>query len=632
MAVGRFRELINQMRSRRRDSTTYAMQGTGTAVTLLLLLLKVCSAAPHGGSAPAPTAEMFSPHSNGQLTTAQSVVAERDMATTWDTEAGVSELTTHTAGTSGDTVPPTTTELGWTTHRDQEGTTTTTTTTGDDHTEQAATTELRQTQTQAWEEWTTQASTLLNGALGDVGNSDSHYVTAESDRTVATDTLEKDEQASAGAELQCRDCMTPAEVPAVGTEEEALETETKPASRDVTGPQLHLQHHAYDPANPYDHFDSDSEEQEMEVEQEHHPQTAAGSQEEERDQQQEEEEEETLGGLEYEDSLGPGSTEGQPAAAAVATTQRSYLLQLAGNSTIVMLRRSDFAKYLKLNLAARLSLEYDNVKVNRVLLEPPRLLVNVSVITPDEGGGGGAGAAGGGPQPEDQQEEPLHALAEANATLLELSGEEYHVVRMLPLRSRKSSRDGGAGGDQEEEGDAEDLEAAERYTDGELAAYCVLGGACAVAAVGALLLASARYLRGLAACLLGGGGGGGAGAGGGHGGGEALLQSFLSAPWRLRHHRMADAAGAAPGAPSVIYSGSFAGSGADATASWTSGLQPQQQQQQQSPSTPAASRLRLFSCRSTSLLLPPRRIGLPTKDLLQPLSTPAGHENPAYRE
>ncbi|XP_049764536.1 uncharacterized protein LOC126092849 [Schistocerca cancellata] len=571
---------------------------------------------------------MFSPHSNGQLTTAQSAVAERDMTTTWDMEAGVSELTTHTAGTSGDSVPPTTTEPAWSTFRDQEGTTTTTTTaTGDDHTEQAATTELRQTQTQTWAEWTTQASTLVNGALGDVG--DSHDVTAESDRTVATDTLEKDEQASTGAELQCRDCRTPAEDPAVGAEEEALETETKPASRDVTGPQVHLQHHAYDPANPYDHFDSDSEEQEMEVEQEHHPQTAAGSQEEEHD-----EEEEALGGLEYEDSLGPGSTEGQPAAAAVATTQRSYLLQLAGNSTIVMLRRSDFAKYLKLNLAARLSLEYDNVKVNRVLLEPPRLLVNVSVVTPDEGGGGGAGAAGGGPQPEDQQEEPLHALAEANATLLELSGEEYHVVRMLPLRSRKSSRDGGTGG-QEEEGDAEDLEAAERYTDGELAAYCVLGGACAVAAVGALLLASARYLRGLAACLLGGGaGGGGGGAGGGGGGGEALLQSFLSAPWRLRHHRMADAGGAAPGAPSVIYSGSFAGSGADATASWTSGLQPQQQQQQQqqSPSAPAASRLRLFSCRSTSLLLPPRRIGLPTKDLLQPLSAPAGHENPGYRD
>lgn len=47
-------------------------------------------------------------------------------------------------------------------------------------------------------------------------------------------------------------------------------------------------------------------------------------------------------------------------------TGRWFLLLLAGNSTIVRLRQKDFAKYLKLNLAARLSLEYDEVKLNKV--------------------------------------------------------------------------------------------------------------------------------------------------------------------------------------------------------------------------------------------------------------------------
>lgn len=95
---------------------------------------------------------------------------------------------------------------------------------------------------------------------------------------------------------------------------------------------------------------------------------------------------------------------------------RWYLLLLAGNSTTVRLRQKDFAKYLKLNLAARLSVEYNDLRVNRVEFKP-LLMVNVTIFS----------------RPKDNEEVPLHMLAATNATLLELSGEEYHVVRFLTI-------------------------------------------------------------------------------------------------------------------------------------------------------------------------------------------------------
>lgn len=97
---------------------------------------------------------------------------------------------------------------------------------------------------------------------------------------------------------------------------------------------------------------------------------------------------------------------------------RWYLLLLSGNSTTVRLRQKDFAKYLKLNLAARLSVEYNDLRVNRVEFKP-LLMVNVTIFS----------------RPKDNEEVPLHMLADTNATLLELSGEEYHVVRFITIPS-----------------------------------------------------------------------------------------------------------------------------------------------------------------------------------------------------
>lgn len=131
------------------------------------------------------------------------------------------------------------------------------------------------------------------------------------------------------------------------------------------------------------------------------------------------------------------------------TPSRWFVLLLSGNSTVAQMRRTDFAKYLKLNLAARLSLEYDEIKINRVLVVPPRLMVNVSVVPVSERTSSAASAAAvaaaassslssWSPSASDktaaaisdrsvEDDDPLHNLVETNATLMELSGEEYRV-------------------------------------------------------------------------------------------------------------------------------------------------------------------------------------------------------------
>ncbi|KAI5753125.1 hypothetical protein M8J77_023695 [Diaphorina citri] len=115
-----------------------------------------------------------------------------------------------------------------------------------------------------------------------------------------------------------------------------------------------------------------------------------------------------------------------------------FILQLTGNSTIVKLRQNDFIKYLKLNLAARLSVEYNEVHLNQVVLKPPQLLVNISIISStDHTTSGGAGEEYVDVVDQTVEEAPLHRLAETNDTLLELSGEEYHVVRFLSLKSQE---------------------------------------------------------------------------------------------------------------------------------------------------------------------------------------------------
>ncbi|XP_067009432.2 uncharacterized protein [Anabrus simplex] len=301
----------------------------------------------------------------------------------------------------------------------------------------------------------------------------------------------------------------------------------------------------FDPSNPYSHWDSDSEEQEREMELQ-------------RLQDDPEDKNITLqiSASTSEEDKGPSPPP--------PLTGRSYLLLLAGNSTIVKLRQKDFAKYLKLNLAARLSLEYDDVRVNRVVLAPPQLLVNVSVVTPAEPVSENTAEEERLDESVLKEEAPLHMLAETNATLLELSGEEYHVVRLLPLRANPPTPES----EEDEDDDAVESSTllSEHHGDIELVIYTAIGGACAIVIFATLLITFGRYLR------------------------------VLEIPWpwrrpksfpstwnlpngRLRHHRMGDehltATSGPP--PTVIYSGSFAARAAAAAAgaSWVDDYQPQ---------------------------------------------------------
>lgn len=154
----------------------------------------------------------------------------------------------------------------------------------------------------------------------------------------------------------------------------------------------------------------------------------------------------------------PSSSSSSVLAADQNTPSRWFVLLLSGNSTVAQMRRTDFAKYLKLNLAARLSLEYDEVKINRVLVVPPRLMVNVSVVPVPErapvAAAAAASAATAAVSPSSsssssssprssstsvadasdrvaEDDDPLHNLVETNATLMELSGEEYRVSEII---------------------------------------------------------------------------------------------------------------------------------------------------------------------------------------------------------
>lgn len=150
------------------------------------------------------------------------------------------------------------------------------------------------------------------------------------------------------------------------------------------------------------------------------------------------------------DRGGSSSSSSSVLAADQNTPSRWFVLLLSGNSTVAQMRRTDFAKYLKLNLAARLSLEYNEIKINRVLVVPPRLMVNVSVVPVSERASVAAAAvaaaaastlrsrpssrsslaASNAAAPDRvpaEEDGPLHNLVETNATLMELSGEEYRV-------------------------------------------------------------------------------------------------------------------------------------------------------------------------------------------------------------
>jgi hypothetical protein len=344
------------------------------------------------------------------------------------------------------------------------------------------------------------------------------------------------------------------------SQQQAINHITRNSERDVSSrpPRLlpedkkhDIYHGPLESSDPYAHWDSDSEEQEHEMELQRFQEL---SKEEMENDEDDSTVVKTLGNT-VDADVGP-TTSPSPS---TLTNGRSYLLLLAGNSTIVRLRQKDFAKYLKLNLAARLSLEYDDVRVNRVVLAPPQLLVNVSVVTPSE-----AAAATSSEEVISEaalddaalkEEEPLHMLAETNATLLELSGEEYHVVRLLSLQSHTSEKK------LQGEGDLPSTSTIiiDHQSNTDLIIYTAVGSVCALVILAILFMTFSRYMRTL------------------HVQWPWQRPKHLYSSWtlpssHLRHRRMDEYPSAPAVPPTVIYSGSFA---ARAANSWVDEYQSQ---------------------------------------------------------
>ncbi len=100
-----------------------------------------------------------------------------------------------------------------------------------------------------------------------------------------------------------------------------------------------------------------------------------------------------------------------------AATWPWMVFVLTGNSTVASRRQRDLGTYLRLNLAARLDADYNDVIINRIILTSAAILANLSVEPSHllEG----VGASG------------LEALSQGNVTLLELSGHEFQVEKII---------------------------------------------------------------------------------------------------------------------------------------------------------------------------------------------------------
>ena len=87
---------------------------------------------------------------------------------------------------------------------------------------------------------------------------------------------------------------------------------------------------------------------------------------------------------------------------------------LSGNATVAARRQRDLGTYLRLNLAARLDADYNDVAINRIVLTGQSVLANISVEPSHLAASTG-----------------LEALGRGNVTLLELSGNEFQVERII---------------------------------------------------------------------------------------------------------------------------------------------------------------------------------------------------------
>lgn len=93
------------------------------------------------------------------------------------------------------------------------------------------------------------------------------------------------------------------------------------------------------------------------------------------------------------------------------------LLSIAGNATVVRLRKDDFVRYLRMNVASLTGSEYDLVRVNSVSYTP-HVMVNVSLDWSEAR--------------HHKIVKTLDNLATHNDTILDLSGLHYNLTDFVP--------------------------------------------------------------------------------------------------------------------------------------------------------------------------------------------------------
>ncbi|EEB14410.1 predicted protein [Pediculus humanus corporis] len=235
-----------------------------------------------------------------------------------------------------------------------------------------------------------------------------------------------------------------------------------------------------------------------------------------------------------------------------------YLFLLMGNTTIIQLRRKDFTKYLKLNLAARLSVEYDDVRVNKVILASPKILVNVSVFNSSPDDFAGEYKKDLKDKFNDKGETSLFKLAETNATLLELSGEEYHVIRFLSLESQRPEAEA-----HKDSPSSVTTFSSSRQNDFEFIFYTFIGSTCACGIILIFFITLNKYFRKISDF-------------------DWPTMRVKSSAWKLEENNESDKDSDFTNiSPAVIYSGGFP----QIRGSWMSGTRPPSTDQPSSATT-----------------------------------------------
>ena len=111
-----------------------------------------------------------------------------------------------------------------------------------------------------------------------------------------------------------------------------------------------------------------------------------------------------------------------------------FVLPLEQNTTFAALKKENIVKYLKTDLAVRLSLEYNKMKINTLIVLPTSLISNTSLpvinltTQVDEQVDIAFGTR------SSNSSSLRHELNGLNMTVVDLSGLSYYVLQLLSFK------------------------------------------------------------------------------------------------------------------------------------------------------------------------------------------------------